>query len=158
LAASALLRLAPKLALERLVLDDAARGAAGERLVARRLARAGWRVLARRLVMREHEIDLVAREGAVLVCVEVKTGRPGPRYRPGARLRADDLCGLRRCARALARRHGLAAWRVDLVEVLLEPRVRVRHHRDLARPLGRAPRANDPNGGLPPEAGIVPAR
>ena len=120
-------------------------GRLGEALAARGLRRRGWRVLASRLRTPDAELDLLAREGAVLVCVEVKTGRlrraPGSaaldlRWRPGLRLNARALERIRRAGRRLAPLG--AELRVDLVEVLVDPgsgEHRLLHHRDLRRPL-----------------------
>jgi putative endonuclease len=94
-------------------------------------------VLARRLRTVHGEVDLVVRDGDTLVCVEVKTGRRGPRFRPGMRLSQRALGRLSACVHALARRARLPAARVDLVEVLWEPGRPpiVLHHRDVRRPL-----------------------
>jgi putative endonuclease len=48
-------------------------GRMGERLACRFLMKQGFDILARRYQARRGEIDLVALEGGVLVCVEVKT-------------------------------------------------------------------------------------
>jgi putative endonuclease len=48
-------------------------GRKGERLACRFLMKQGFDILARRFQARRGEIDLVALEGNVLVCVEVKT-------------------------------------------------------------------------------------
>ncbi|MSR62381.1 MAG: YraN family protein [Planctomycetes bacterium] len=107
---------------------------AGERLVELSLRARGWRFLARRLATRWAELDLLFVVGEVLVVVEVKTGRVGPRHRPGQRLGADSLTRLRAAARGLARG---AEWRVDLAEVQLDRarRAVLLHHPDLWRPL-----------------------
>jgi putative endonuclease len=90
-------------------------------------------VLARRLATRWAELDLVCRDGATLVVVEVKTGRAGPRFRPAMRVRRDTLERLGRAARGLARG---AAWRVDVCEVRLEQgAVSCVHIRDFRAPL-----------------------
>ena len=116
-------------------------------------------MLAGRLRAPGIEVDLVAEDGGTLVCVEVKTGRAGPRYRPGARLDARTLGRLRAAARALARRRGCSRARVDLVEVLLEPRgPRLVHHRDLARPLDHGPPAGTPAPSAAPPGDLGPPR
>lgn len=118
-------------------------GLAGERLVERALRRRGWRILGRRLETIHGEVDIVAVEGEVLVCVEVKTGRKGPRFRPGLRLNARKLARLKLGAKRLALEAGLNASRVDLFEVLLplpdrgvsRPAPRIIQHRGLRGPL-----------------------
>jgi Holliday junction resolvase-like predicted endonuclease len=98
-------------------------------------------VVARRLRTVAAELDLVVREGDVLACVEVKSGRAGPRFVPGDRLDGRRRGRLRRAARLLARRTGRRV-RVDLVEVRLPTsggRLRVVHHRNLQRPLAGPP-------------------
>jgi Holliday junction resolvase-like predicted endonuclease len=107
---------------------------AGERLVERALVAGGWRCLARRLETRWAELDLVFAVAETLVVVEVKTGREGPRFRPGMRLGRDALARLQHSAAALARG---APWRVDLVEVALDERRRARliHHQGIRAPL-----------------------
>lgn len=132
--------------------DSAELGLAGEELAARALVRAGWKLLARRLVTPHGEVDVVVSGGGLLVCVEVKTGRlpdlPRPRgepfaaaagsaipaghlrWRPGLRLDRERLERQRRAGRWLARRLGgnprgparLVGGRVDLIEILLPAR------------------------------------
>lgn len=53
-------------------------GRLGEDLAAQHFERLGFEVLARRHRTRFGELDLVVRDGGVLVFVEVKTRRPGP--------------------------------------------------------------------------------
>ncbi len=135
---AAWLGLAPGSFLRHAAPDPEELGRAGERLVLRHLARAGWHVLARRLRTSRAEVDLVAEDGEVLVCVEVKTGRAGPRFRPGARLEAEALRRLRQAARLLARQRGRRRARVDLIEVLLGPAgPSLVHHRALEQPLAQ---------------------
>jgi putative endonuclease len=123
----------PGRALRGLAPNDPLFALAGERLAARELVRAGLQILARRLRTPWAELDLVGREGATLVVVEVKTGRAGPRFRPAMRVRAEALARLERAARGLARG---APWRVDVLEVRLEDgRVECVHLRDFRQPL-----------------------
>ncbi len=81
------------------------------------------------------ELDLVCRRGGLLVVVEVKTGGAGERFRPAMRVRRSDLARRVQAARALARRLGASATRVDVVEVVVprRGRVRVLHHPDAGR-------------------------
>ena len=152
---SLLIERAPSLFLRLCTPGERELGRVGEELAARALRRAGWRLLGRRLATPAAEIDLVARDGDELVCVEVKTGRlpvlprtrtsvPSRRtelrWRPGGRLDRRRLERQRRAARWLARTLGGGCGRrarVDLIEVLVRPRGRVElvHHRDLAAPL-----------------------
>jgi hypothetical protein len=48
-------------------------GKSGEDLACRELERRGYAIVARRFRVRSGELDIVARDGAVLVFVEVKT-------------------------------------------------------------------------------------
>ncbi|WP_078947898.1 YraN family protein [Streptomyces griseus] len=98
-------------------------GRYGETLAARRLAEAGMTVLERNWRCgRTGEIDIVARDGDVLVVCEVKTRRAGPFQHPMAAitpLKADRLRGL---AQRFIQEHGGAppgGVRIDLVGVQL---------------------------------------
>ncbi|MGZ5313614.1 MAG: YraN family protein [Solirubrobacterales bacterium] len=53
-------------------------GSSAEDLAARRLAQAGWRIVARNERTRYGEIDLIGLDCRALVFVEVKAGRPNP--------------------------------------------------------------------------------
>jgi putative endonuclease len=57
-------------------------GQRAEDLVARRLAAAGWEIVARNARTRHGELDIVARDGRALVFVEVKAGREGAAFGP----------------------------------------------------------------------------
>ena len=116
----------PRLALRWLRADRDELGRAGEALAAAELARAGWRVLGRRVQTPHGELDLVLRSDERLVCVEVKAARVragqaplDEAQRPGRRLDPRRLAAQRRAARWLARGPWGAgrAPRVDLVEV-----------------------------------------
>jgi len=113
--------MAPALSATRLDPTDPELGLAGERIAARRLARLGLRVRARRWKTPEAEVDLVLTDGPELVVCEVKTGRRAGRWRPGDRLGPRTLERLGRAARGLSRALGAPSWRVDLVEVLVAP-------------------------------------
>ena len=54
-------------------------GKRGEDLACRELERRGYAIIARRFRVRSGELDIIARDGAVLVFVEVKT-RSGRRF------------------------------------------------------------------------------
>lgn len=127
-------------------------GPLGERLAARYLVRRGLRPLARNLHRPQVEVDLLLRDGDVLVLCEVKCSRlhldahlDAPRWRPGDRAgpgRRERLAAAARGLSRAARASGYRGVRVDLVEVWIRgPRRRVRcaWHRDLVRdgPLAR---------------------
>jgi putative endonuclease len=126
-------------------------GALGEEVAARHLRARGYTILGRRVKSALGEIDVLARDGATIVCVEVKSGRVSAvprrkgapreldlRWRPGLRVDRARLAQLRRCARSLTS-SGKQAARADLVEVLLDSvahRWHVIHHVDPRAPLG----------------------
>jgi putative endonuclease len=98
-------------------------GAAGERAAARLLAAKGMDILARNYKRRRGEIDIVARDGAALVFVEVKTLR----RKPGAELRPSENLSARQKKRI---RNAALTWlsetdnprvvtRFDFVEVII---------------------------------------
>jgi putative endonuclease len=99
-------------------------GAAGERHARRHLERCGYQFVAANWRCRAGELDLIMRDGDVLVFVEVKTRR-------GEQLGAAEESvtpaqSLRLISAAqsyLAERSDLADsfWRVDLVAITLEP-------------------------------------
>jgi putative endonuclease len=103
-------------------------GRAAEELVADRLERSGWRIIARNARLPSGELDLVALDGGTLVFVEVKAGRAGttrgpelPAHAVGRRKQLK----LRRLAREwIAERRGpssVAGYRFDVVGVRLGP-------------------------------------
>lgn len=103
-------------------------GARGERVAARRLRNAGYRVLARNVRLAGGEIDLLAVDpsGKVLVVVEVKSRRvltdAGDARTPEAAITADKRQRLTRLAQAAAkhpsaRSLGTRAVRIDVVAV-----------------------------------------
>jgi putative endonuclease len=99
-------------------------GRRAERLVAERLRRQGWRIVARNVRTASGEIDLIALEGSTLVFVEVKAGRAGARSgpeRPALAVGPRKQLKLRRLAREwLAERRGpsgVSGYRFDVVGV-----------------------------------------
>ncbi|MFF4660104.1 YraN family protein [Streptomyces sp. NPDC001381] len=108
---------------------DLARGALGrygEELAARRLAEAGMTVLERNWRCgRTGEIDIVARDGDVLVVCEVKTRRGGAFQHPMAAVTPEKAQRLRGLAERWVHTHGGAppgGVRIDLVGVVLPHR------------------------------------
>lgn len=99
-------------------------GAAGERLARRHLEQEGYIFTAANWRYPGGELDLVMRDGEVLVFVEVKTRR-GERL--GAAEESVSAAQTRRLLRAaqmfLAERADLADlfWRIDLVSITLAP-------------------------------------
>ncbi len=98
-------------------------GLQGEQAAESRLRDDGLEIIARGFRARGGEIDLIARDGPVVVFVEVKT-RSGSAYRPAE---AVDARKRRRIARAAALFLLRAGWteavcRFDVVEVTPKPR------------------------------------
>jgi len=96
----------------------------GEWIARRALQREGWRILGRRVRPDgRHEIDLIARDGEVLVFIEVKMrrsedfGPPASAVNPAKR-RALSQAALRYLKRLPSRP---AYWRFDIVEVIGVP-------------------------------------
>ena len=99
-------------------------GRYGEDVAARFLAEQGFEVLARNWRCAAGEIDLVAREGAVLVVCEVKTRRDDAYGGPFAAITVPKLNRLRRLAACWLEQDGLFSKlgpigevRVDVVGV-----------------------------------------
>ncbi|MER5463933.1 MULTISPECIES: YraN family protein [unclassified Streptomyces] len=101
-------------------------GRYGEELAARLLADAGMTVLARNWRCgRAGEIDIVARDGDVVVVCEVKTRRVGAFEHPMAAVTPRKAERLRRLAECWLERHGGPppdGVRIDLVGVVLPRR------------------------------------
>ena len=98
-------------------------GAYGERLAARHLTGRGMVVLDRNWRCDAGEIDLVLRDGDVLVVCEVKTRRSDVCGSPHEAVTPDKLARLRRLAARWVAEHGVHPRdvRIDLVAVL-QPR------------------------------------
>ncbi len=103
-------------------------GRRGEALAARELRRRGYRVLERRWRCRIGEIDIVARDGEVLVVVEVKARSRSDYGPPIDAVDREKRRKLEKLARAYlqARRLRNVAVRFDLVGVTLAPSERPR--------------------------------
>jgi putative endonuclease len=103
-------------------------GRRAEQLVATRLERQGWRILARNVRLPSGELDIVALDGRTLVFVEVKAGRAGTALGPEKPAHAVGYRKqhkLRRLAREwIAERRGpsgVAGYRFDVVGVSFSP-------------------------------------
>jgi len=74
-------------------------GEIAEDLVARRLAAAGWEIVERNARTRYGELDIVARDNATLVFIEVKGAREGTSLGPEKPILAIDARKQRRVRR-----------------------------------------------------------
>ena len=112
-------------------------GNAGEAAAARWLQRAGMVIVARGFRARFGEIDLIARDGAVVVFVEVKTRTHDVFGRPAEAVTARKRARIARVASLFLAKAGWGELicRFDVVEVVpLGSRWRVRHIPDAFRP------------------------
>lgn len=99
-------------------------GRRAEELVATRLRRSGWRIVARNERLPSGELDIVALDGATLVFVEVKAGSEGNLHGPELPAHAvghRKQLKLRRLAREWIGEgrgpSGVAGYRFDVVGV-----------------------------------------
>jgi putative endonuclease len=106
-------------------------GAYGERLAVAHLLGQGMVVLDRNWRCPAGEIDIVARDGAALVFVEVKTRRSATHGSPAEAVVVSKIHRLRRLAAAWLANSGLRPGEVrfDVVSVLPQPKgaARVEH-------------------------------
>jgi putative endonuclease len=102
---------------------DQATGRHGEDLAHRYLRRQGYVIVARnyRLAAGDAEADLIARDGDMLVIVEVKTRADESHGPPERAISTEKVRALTRVAREYARKSGLseAQVRCDVVSILL---------------------------------------
>ena len=111
-------------------------GELGERIAARWLVRAGWRILDRRFRSGHRDIDLVVGRGTTVAFVEVKARRGLAYGDPVESVRWRKRRELGRSARVWLDRFGVpgTSYRFDVVGILVEGRrVRVRHVEDAFR-------------------------
>lgn len=111
-------------------------GRRGEEIAASHLVGQGFEILDRNWRVREGELDIVAREGAALVVVEVKT-RSSTRFGlPIEAITRAKAQRLRRLAYAWAQEHGQRSrhLRIDAVGIIAPEGVptQVRHFRAVA--------------------------
>jgi putative endonuclease len=99
-------------------------GAYGERIAADRLVAAGMTILDRNWRCPDGEIDLIARDGDVLVFCEVKTRRGVTLGDPVEAVTPAKAARLRRLAALWMREHPVRPReiRIDVVGVLRRPR------------------------------------
>ncbi len=95
-------------------------GRQGEALVRKIYRRRGYEILAGNWRCRYGELDIVARDGGVLVFAEVKTLRRSREYRPADNLSPKQLARDLRSAAAFRDMFASALfpWRFELVEVV----------------------------------------
>ena len=101
-------------------------GARGEQLAAAFREQAGFQILEQNHGSPLGELDLVAREAAEIVFVEVKTRVGGPESAPDEAISQIKLDRISRLAELYLASRGLSesAWRVDVVAVVLDSRGR----------------------------------
>ncbi|MGE5191612.1 MAG: YraN family protein [Deltaproteobacteria bacterium] len=117
-------------------------GDKGERLAARYLRRLGYKILARRYRTAMGEIDLIAREGACIVFVEVKTRRSDAAGQPHEAVDAYKQAQLTRLALAFLKRYRLLDQpaRFDVISIVWEgagAEPQIVHYRNAFEPPGR---------------------
>ena len=104
-------------------------GQAGEQIARFHLEARGYRIVARNYHSRWGEIDLVARQGAVWVFVEVRTRRSAAYGTPEESLTDAKAQRLALAAQDYLERTGANCadtdWRIDLVAIRLGPNRRV---------------------------------
>jgi putative endonuclease len=115
--------------------DRAWIGNYGERVAADFLRAHGCRILAKNFKARRGgEVDIVARDGKLLLFVEVKTRRAGAKIRPLDAVNKPKQALIERGANAWLKRLGTRdlPWRFDVIEVWVEDgeKPRVNHVRD----------------------------
>lgn len=120
--------------------DGSSRGRAwlgdyGERVAEHFLIARGCRILARNFRgPRRGEVDLIARDGKLLLFVEVKTRHADTKIRPLDAVDKSKQALIERGANAWLKRLGTRnlPWRFDVIEVLVEEgeKPKVNHVRD----------------------------
>jgi putative endonuclease len=115
--------------------DRAWIGSYGENIAVDFLRSHGCRILARNFKARRGgEVDIVARDGKLLLFVEVKTRREGAKIRPLDAVDKSKQALIERGANAWLKRLGTrnVPWRFDVIEVHVEDgaKPRVNHVRD----------------------------
>jgi len=95
----------------------------------------GCRILARNFKARRGgEVDIIARDGKLLLFVEVKTRRKGAKIRPLDAVDQSKRALIERGANAWLKRLGTrnVPWRFDVIEVYVEDgaKPRINHVRD----------------------------
>ena len=98
------------------------KGAAGEVLAARFLREKGYQILTSNYRCRLGEVDIIARDGAYIACVEVKTRRSDGMYAPREAVTAAKQQRLIRTAALYLMNESVEGQpRFDVVEVVTDP-------------------------------------
>jgi putative endonuclease len=114
-------------------------GDQGEREAARFLRHRGLRILVRNYRTPQGEIDLIARDGSILVFIEVKSRRRGT---PAEAVTPEKQRRLTLAALHFLKRHGLLEQRCrfDVIAIVWPegcPRPEIEHIRDAFEAVGR---------------------
>jgi putative endonuclease len=107
-------------------------GRFGERVAADWLRAEGCRILAKNYQgPRRGEVDIIARDGKLLLFVEVKTRREGSKIRPLDAVNREKQQLIERGANAWLKRlgHRDLPWRFDVIEVFVKEGVKPRVNR-----------------------------
>ncbi len=119
---------------QKLLSPEAALGRKGEDLAHRYLRSSGYTVVARNYRPGgDSEIDIVAREGATLIFVEVKSRRSAEFGSPDRAIDQEKQRRILRAARSFVTRSG-DSWsnvRFDTVSIVFTQPVAISHHRDV---------------------------
>lgn len=96
-------------------------GEQGERIAAKALKRAGYKILERNARLGRYEIDIIAREGDTIAFVEVKTRRTADPIRPEDNVGWKKQRHIASAAEVWIRRNGDDAtyYRYDIVSIVL---------------------------------------
>ena len=112
------------------------KGVYGEKIAAEFLEAKGWQIAALNLRLGRSEVDVVAKDGAEWVFVEVKTRMAGGEFRPEDGLTPAKLKSLFRAADRFVEKNGLwdSVIRFDFVAVeIARDQTRVLHFPDAFR-------------------------
>lgn len=96
-------------------------GIQGERLVTKKLRRAGYKILERNIHLGRYEIDIIAQKGDTVVFVEVKTRRTAELAAPEENVTAEKQRRIIAAARAYIDRRNDPElyYRFDVASVLI---------------------------------------
>ncbi len=107
------------------------RGQRGEQIAFDFLQREGWTILERNWRFSRAEVDLIAKEGDVLVFVEVKTRHSDVHGAPELAVNEKKEALLLDAAQVYMAQIG-HEWeiRFDIISVILHPKVQIQHFKD----------------------------